>query len=157
MNNTVKLIICIVVPQLVGLTAGLATASSVGTWYVDLAKPAFNPPAWIFAPMWTALYLAMGIAAFLIWRLGTDVPGVSLALGAFAVQLGLNWIWSFLFFGMKSPLLGLIEILVLWVAIAVTMVLFFRLSKSAGTLLVPYLLWVSFAALLNFEIWRLNA
>ena len=157
MSNAAKLITCIVVPQLVGLTAGLATASSVGTWYPELLKPAFNPPGWVFGPVWVALYLAMGVAAYLVWKIGRDAPGVSLALGVFLVQLALNWIWSFLFFGLQSPLLALIEIVALWLAIAATTVLFLRLSKPAGALLLPYLLWVSFAAVLNFEIWRLNA
>jgi benzodiazapine receptor len=152
-----KLLICILVPQLVGITAGLATASSVRGWYGELIKPPFNPPDWLFAPVWTALYLAMGIAAYLVWRRGADVPGATAALVAFVIQLALNWVWSFLFFGLRSPLLGLIEIVLLWGAIVVTMVLFFRRSTWAGALLVPYLLWVSFAMVLNFELWRLNA
>lgn len=156
MNSVAKFLVCILVPQLVGITAGLATASSIGTWYVHLAKPAFNPPGWLFAPVWTALYLAMGVAAYLVWRRGLDMPGVGLALAFFVLQLLLNWAWSFLFFGLRSPLLGLFDIVLLGATIVITMVLFFRQSAWAGALMVPYLLWVIFATLLNFEIWRLN-
>ncbi len=151
-----KLIIAVVICELAGIVGAFFTASAIPEWYGGLAKPALNPPGWVFGPVWTALYLLMGISVYLIWREGRERREVRFALIAFAIQLILNAIWSPLFFGARSPFLGLIDIILLWLAVLWTMALFFRISKSAGWLLVPYLLWVSFAAYLNFSIWLLN-
>ena len=140
------------------LAAGLGslfTMVSVGSWYAGLAKPSWNPPAWVFGPVWTVLYAMMAVAGWLVWRRGG--PASWLALRWFAVQLVLNVGWSALFFGLQMPGLAFAEILVLWVAIVATLRTSWRVSWPAGVLLVPYLLWVSFAAVLNFAIWRLNA
>jgi len=134
----------------------LATGPAVQTWYPTLAKPAFNPPNWLFAPVWTVLYTLMGIALFLIWRQISMEPGVRSAIAIFGVQLAFNVLWSVIFFGLQSPLAGLVVILILWVAILFTIISFFRFSTVAGVLLIPYILWVSFAAILNYSIWRLN-
>lgn len=156
MSTSVKLVISIALPLAIGGLSGYATSEGVATWYPTLVKPSFNPPAWVFGPVWTALYLMMGVAAFLVWRKGTSAPGVGLALGVFAVQLALNGLWSILFFGMQSPALAFAEILVLWLAIVATVVCFWRVVPTAGALLLPYLAWVSFAAVLNGSLWVLN-
>lgn len=132
------------------------TRISVGTWYAALKKPSFTPPNWVFSPVWITLFVLMGIAAFLVWNKGLSDQKVRIALSIFSVQLILNVLWSAMFFGLRSPLAGLIEIAVLWIAILLTILYFFRVSNTAGMLLIPYILWVSFAAVLNFSIWRLN-
>ncbi|MFO7586717.1 MAG: TspO/MBR family protein [Gemmatimonadota bacterium] len=157
MSGFWRLVASLGLPQAVGILSGLATARGVRGWYPGLEKPSFNPPSWVFAPVWTALYLAMGVAAWLVWRKGLDAPGVRPALLAFLVQLALNGLWSLLFFSLRSPGLALAEITVLWAAIGVTTILFFRQSGLAGWLMAAYWAWVTFAALLNFSIWRLNA
>ncbi|NUP99563.1 MAG: tryptophan-rich sensory protein [Armatimonadetes bacterium] len=134
---------------------GIATASSVGTWYPELRKPPFTPPSWVFGPVWTVLYGLMGVAAWLVWRSGK--PGVARrALWLFVAQLGLNVAWSWLFFGLRQPGWAFLEICLLWLAIGATMVAFWGVSRRAGWLLAPYLLWVTFAAALNLGIWLLN-
>lgn len=155
-GNVVKLIVSILVCQIAGVIGGVFTASSVETWYATLSKPAFNPPNWLFSPVWITLYALMGIALFLVWRRGFPAEGVRSAISLFAVQLGLNTIWSILFFGLQWPLIAFIEILVLWGFILITLLKFAKISKAAGFLLVPYLLWVSFASVLNFFLWYLN-
>jgi tryptophan-rich sensory protein len=125
-----------------------------GPWYESLAKPSFNPPNWIFAPVWSALYVMMAIAVWLVW---CRVKAFGLPIALWLLQLGLNAIWSWLFFGLERPDLAAMEIVVLLAAILVTIVTFFRVSRPAGYLLVPYAAWVSFAAILNFTLWRLNA
>lgn len=131
------------------------TTPALDGWYVDLRKPAWNPPNWIFAPVWSALYLLMAIAAWLVWRKeGFRATGGAMAL--FAVQLILNIAWSALFFGLRSPGAALAEIAGLWVAIAATIAAFSRTSSLASWIMAPYLAWVSFAGALNFAIWRLN-
>lgn len=136
----------------VALLSGLATAGPVRTWYPALAKPAWTPPPWVFAPAWTLLYAMIGVAAWRVWRR----RGWSGALTAYGIQLALNAAWSPLFFGARNPLAGLLDIVLLWAAIVVTLALFLRLDRVAGWLLAPYLLWVTFAAALNFSVWRLN-
>jgi tryptophan-rich sensory protein len=123
---------------------------------VTLEKPTFTPPNGVFSPVWITLFLLMGISLFLIWRTGLAERRVKVALGCFSAQLVFNLAWSVLFFGLKSPLGGLIDIAVLWIAIALTIFYFSKISKVAGLLLLPYIVWVSFAAALNFFIWRLN-
>lgn len=156
MSNLVKLLIALAVPLAVGGLAGYATSSGVATWYPTLVKPWFNPPAWVFGPVWTLLYLMMGAAAFLVWRRGLDADGVRIALAAFAVQLVLNGLWSLLFFGLRSPGPAFVDIFALWLAIGGTTVLFWRVVPAAGLLLLPYWAWVSFAAVLNGSLWSLN-
>lgn len=151
-----RLIFFLVICQLAGLAGSLVTTPAISTWYTGLNKPSFNPPSWLFAPVWTALYFLMGVSAYLVWSKGLKDKKVRTALFLFALQLVFNVLWSFLFFGLRSPLLALIEIIIFWVAILLTILSFFKISKPAGFLLLPYLLWVSFATLLNFFILQLN-
>jgi benzodiazapine receptor len=155
--NVAKLVISVAVPILVGFFGSLfTTADSLNNWYANLNKPPFNPPNWVFGPVWTTLYVLMGVAAFLVWRKGLGERGVRLALVCFIVQLVLNALWTPLFFGLRSPLAGLIDIVLLLAAIGLTTMLFLRISKPAGVLLVPYILWVLFATILNASIFLLN-
>jgi len=156
MRDVVKLLISIVACQCVGLIGSIFTTPSIPTWYATLQKPPFTPPNWLFAPVWITLYLLMGISAFIIWRRGVDNRRVREALIVFLVQLILNGLWSVVFFGLKSPLYGVVVIVALWIAILFTILKFFKLSTAAGGLLLPYILWVSFAAVLNISIWVLN-
>lgn len=135
--------------------ATLGAFFSPGEWYAALAKPSWNPPAWLFGPVWSALYTMMAVAAWLIWRRG-GFAAQRRPLALFLTQLTLNAAWSPLFFGLKNPGLAFAEILLLWLAILATLISFLRLSKFAGWLLAPYLAWVSFAAVLNFTLWRMN-
>lgn len=156
LNEILKLVVSIIICQLAGFIGSIFTTPAIPGWYAALVKPSFNPPNWVFAPVWTSLYLLMGISAFLVWRKGLDNHRVNSGLRIFILQLVLNTLWSFLFFGLKSPFLGLAGILLLWVSILLTILSFFRVSKISGILLLPYILWVSFAAILNFSLWRLN-
>jgi benzodiazapine receptor len=156
MKNAIKLVVAVVLPLAVGGLSGYATAQGVRSWYPTLVKPFFNPPAWIFGPVWTALYILMGVAAFLVWRRGLEAEGVKAGLTLFLAQLALNGLWSILFFGIHSPGLAFVEILVLWIAIAATIRAFGRVSAAAAWLLAPYLAWVSFATILTGSIWWLN-
>ena len=151
-----KLVISLAFCQLAGFIGSLFTTPSIPTWYAALNKPAFNPPNSIFGPVWTTLFLLMGISAYLIWRKGVHDKNVKIALLIFIVQLLLNVTWSFLFFGLHSPSSAFFEIIILWLAILVTVFSFMKISKPAGILLLPYLLWVSFASVLNFSLWKLN-
>jgi translocator protein len=126
-----------------------------GAWYQGLAKPGFTPPAWLFGPVWTVLYIMMGLAAWLVWR-DKGFAGAGTALGLFVVQVILNGLWSFIFFGLQRPGLALGEMVLLWLAIGATFVGFWRVKPAAGSMLAPYWLWVSFAAVLNFYLWHLN-
>ncbi len=176
-NDITKLIIAIAISESAGIIGSIFTIPSIPTWYATLAKPAINPPAWIFAPVWTTLFALMGIAAFLVWReydklTLSDVEGlaiqrkkqIKIALSIFAGQLVLNTLWSIIFFssttltinGLNNIGIAFVEIIFLWFAIAGTIFVFYKISKSAACLLVPYILWVSFAAYLNYEIWMLN-
>ncbi len=151
-----KLVISIAVAQAAGLIGALFTTPAIAGWYQTLTKPELAPPNWIFAPVWTGLYLLMGIAAFLIWREGLNKSNVKIALSLFVAQLALNTLWSIIFFGARSPGWALAEIAVLWCAILATTVAFWKISKVAGSLMIPYILWVSFAAYLNYSIFILN-
>ncbi len=151
--------------SMIGLVGWLALAFSAaavgsrflpGAWYATLSKPAWNPPAAVFAPVWTVLYASMGVAAWLVWRrAGFAVAGPALA--AFCAQLVLNAAWSYLFFGLHRPGIAFADILALWVVILVVVLLFWRVDWRAGALMVPYLVWVGFASCLNFALWRMNA
>lgn len=138
--------------QLAGVIGGLFTASSVSTWYLTLNKPWFNPPAWLFGPVWIALYALMGVALYLVWEKGPERK----ALILFFIQLALNILWSALFFGLQKPWLAFIEIIVLWLAILATLLSFREISRTAAYLLILYLAWVSFAAALNLALAMLN-
>lgn len=156
LRDIFKLIISIVVCQCAGLVGSIFTTPAIPTWYATLEKPAFTPPNWLFAPAWITLYLLMGIAAFFVWRKGSDQREVRLALLVFLLQLILNVLWSVVFFGLHSPLCGVIVIVALWITILFTILRFFPISTLAGALLLPYIGWVSFAAVLNISILVLN-
>ena len=156
MRKPIRLIVAVLLPVLVGAVSGLFTASSVKTWFVTLNKPSFNPPSYVFAPVWTTLYIMMGIAFYLVWVSVTDKEQQRKAMTVYFIQLFLNFCWSFIFFYKQRPDLAFIDIVFLWISIVATLVLFYRISKPAGWLLVPYLLWVSFASALNYAIWQLN-
>lgn len=145
----VFLIICFAVAGL----GSLATTPNIPTWYATLNKPSWNPPNWLFGPVWTLLYAMMAVAGWLVWKR----VGWGTAIICFAVQLALNLAWSFIFFGAHQTGLAFLEIVLLWLAIVATIISFSSVSKTAAGLLTPYLLWVSFAATLNFTIWRLNS
>lgn len=151
-----RFVVSLLAPLVAGGIGAGATAESVRTWYPTLRKPSFNPPNWIFGPVWTTLYLLMGIADFLVSRQVDGGQAIRQARLWYRVQLVLNTLWSILFFGRRSPLAALVEIVFLWIAIVLTIRAFARVSPRAALLLVPYLLWVSFAAVLNGAIWRLN-
>ena len=139
----------------VNVVSGLVAAGAIESWYPSLAKPAWTPAEWVFGPVWTALYVAMAVAAGFVW-FARDREDVCGALGLFGVLLAANLAWNIFFFGLRSPLLGLLDMTVLWTAVALTAVEFFRVSKPAGLLLVPYWLWVSYAAVLNADILLMN-
>jgi translocator protein len=151
-----KLFLSILICQLAGIVGSVFTASSVTSWYPTLAKPGFAPPGLIISLVWIALFTLMGISLFLVWREGASRHDVRTALYIFAAQLVVNALWSFAFFGLKSPLAGIVVIIVLWALILATILKFRAVSKSAALLLVPYILWVSFAAFLNYTLWRMN-
>ncbi len=155
-NNVLKLVVAVALPVVVGGLSGFATSRGVSTWYPTLIKPSFNPPAWVFGPVWTVLYIMMGVAAYLVWLRGVDADGVRVGLTVFVIQLALNGLWSILFFGMQQPGWALLEIIVLWAAIGATIWLFWRVVPAAGVLLLPYWAWVSFATVLNASLWWLN-
>jgi tryptophan-rich sensory protein len=150
------ILIAVTVCLLIGFLSGFATQSSVDTWYSTLNKPSFNPPNWIFAPVWTVLYILMGVAAGLVWAKGFYHIWVKTALYYFGFQLLFNALWSIVFFGFQEPFWALLVILVLIVLILSTMRWFKIVSKPAAFLLLPYLLWVCFAMVLNYNIWVLN-
>lgn len=152
----IKLIVSLALPLAIGAIGSLFTASSIPTWYANLSKPTFAPPNWVFAPVWTTLFILMGIACFLIWKKGTAVSGVKTSLGIYSFQLLLNLLWSVIFFYLRAPGWAFLEIMILWTAILLTVGRFHKISRLAAWLLVPYLLWVSFASYLNFSIWRMN-
>lgn len=154
MNRFWKLTLAIVLCEAVGILGGVFTAASIPTWYAGLNKPVFSPPNWIFGPVWTLLYASMGVASFLIWESKNKIKNRALAI--FAIQLALNFLWSFIFFGLRNPELAFAEIVLLWLSILLTMGAFYRIRQSAAYILVPYLLWVSFASALNFAIAFLN-
>ncbi|HUU05640.1 MAG TPA: TspO/MBR family protein [Patescibacteria group bacterium] len=154
--NWTKLLASIAACQLAGFLGSQFTRSAIPSWYAQLQKPSFAPPNWLFAPMWISLYLMMAVAAYLVWHKGLGFKGVGTALTVFLVQLLLNALWSPVFFGLRSPLAGAVVIVVLWLAILATIIAFAKISPPAAWLLVPYLLWVSLATVLNISIYFLN-
>lgn len=150
-----KYLYAIAITLITGAVAGIVTASEVGSWYAALQKPSFNPPNYLFGPVWTALYILMGIALALVWRKPAS-PSRNRAMKFFFAQLLLNFLWSFIFFYFHLTGWALVEIIILWVFIFITIILFYGQSKAAAWLMVPYILWVSFATVLNTAIWQLN-
>lgn len=151
-----KLAAAIVGVELIGTIGAIFTGPAIGSWYAQLNRPSFAPPSWIFAPVWTILFALMGVAAFLVWRKGLNRREARVALAIFIFQLALNVLWSVLFFGLRNPKAAFIELVVLWLTIIATIVAFFKVSKTASLLLLPYVLWVSFAGILNAAFWVLN-
>lgn len=151
-----KLIVSIVACQAAGLVGAIFTVSSTGTWYQTIEKPDFTPPSAVFGPVWTGLYILMAIAVYKVWVLGWDNIKVKIGLILFLIQLLVNATWSFSFFGLQNPYLGLVNIVILLVLITVTTIFFFKLRKISGFLMIPYFLWVAFATALNYSIYELN-
>ena len=154
-NSLAVLILFMVICLGIAGAGSMFTSGSVGNWYPMIQKPSWTPPSWLFGPVWTVLYLMMATAAWLVWR-RRKLDNVRGAFGLFVFQLALNAAWSPLFFGLQNPLAGLFDIILLWAAILVTLLSFWKISPLAGALLVPYWLWVSFATALNFAIWNMN-
>ena len=157
MNKISRIAIVVIICLAVGYLSGMVTRASITTWYPTLVKPSFNPPNWIFAPVWTSLYVMMGVAAGLIWnQITTQKAAVTKALPFFAIQLVLNALWSYLFFGLHNLMLATIEVVLLWLMIFETYSQFAKINKTASYLMLPYLAWVSFASVLTASIWWLN-
>jgi tryptophan-rich sensory protein len=157
MKNYLRILLCVVVCLAVGYLSSITTQSSIKTWYPLIKKPVFNPPNWVFAPVWTMLFILMGIAAGRVWnQLETNKELVKKGLLFFAVQLALNALWSYLFFGLNNILLALVEIILLWLVIFETYLIFKKIDQKASYLLLPYLVWVGFATILTGSIYWLN-
>jgi benzodiazapine receptor len=157
MNKISRVAIVVVICLVVGYVSGMVTRTSITTWYPTLVKPSFNPPNWIFAPVWTSLYVMMGVAAGFIWnQITTQKAAVTKALQFFTIQLVLNALWSYLFFGLHNLMLATIEVVLLWLMIFETYSQFAKINKTASYLMLPYLAWVSFASVLTASIWWLN-
>lgn len=157
MNKITRILAVVVTCLAIGYFSGMVTRSAITTWYPTLVKPSFNPPNWIFAPVWSMLYVMMGVAAGLVWdRIDAEKEVVKKALILFAIQLALNALWSYLFFGLKNPMLASLEVIILWLMIYETYIQFAKINKIAGYLLIPYLFWVGFATILTVSIWFLN-
>lgn len=157
MNKITKIVIALFICLMVGYSASTVTRPSVETWYPTIIRPGFNPPNWVFMPVWSILYILMAVAAGLVWdKIKEQNEEVKKALGFFLIQLTLNAIWSYIFFGLKNPMLALIEIALLWLMIYETYLKFLKINKTAGYLLIPYMVWVAFAGILNASIWWLN-
>ena len=150
MNKFLKLAVAVIICEGAGIIGSFFTINSVTTWYTTLNKPFFNPPSWIFGPVWTILYLMMGISLYLAWE------KKKVDLKWFWIQLGLNSLWSIIFFGLKNPMFAFLEIILLWGAIFMTIRSFWKYKRMSAYLLIPYLLWVSFASILNLSIVLLN-
>lgn len=151
-----QLILAIVVCEFTGIIGSVFTIRAIPDWYGALQKPAGNPPSWVFGPVWTLLYALMGLSAFLVYQKGWKRKEVKGALGIFGAQLLLNALWSILFFGLHQPGIAFLDIVLLWISILVTMFVFGKISKAAAWLLLPYLVWVSYASYLNLAIAMLN-
>jgi tryptophan-rich sensory protein len=156
LSIAIKFIICLAVTFTPAVIGSLFTRQAISDWYAYLNKPSFTPPDWLFGPVWTVLYLLMAVSAFLVWQKGLANPQVKIALALYLLQLILNGLWTPLFFGARLLLVAFCEIVVLWVAIVLTILAFARVSTPAAVLLLPYIGWTSFAAVLNFSIWLLN-
>lgn len=154
-SNIIKLIVSLIIPLFVGAVAGMFTSQAVPTWYASLNRPSFSPPNWVFGPMWTSLYILLGFSFFLIWKENPSQQK-NLAITVFAIQMLLNFMWNFIFFYFNMIGIALLEIILLWISIAVMIYLFYKLKPFAAYLNIPYLLWVSFATILNAGYYFLN-
>lgn len=152
----VPFIICLIIPLAVGAISGFFTMESVKTWYTTLNKPSFNPPNYLFGPVWSTLYAIMGVASYLVWKKRNVAKNYTLAASVYFIQLILNLMWSFIFFYQQQIGFALIEIIILLIAIIINSVLFYRINKVAGLLYIPYIMWVSFATVLTYSIYMLN-
>ena len=157
MSNILKLIISIALPLLIGFSSSYFTITGVGSWYQTIQRPSWNPPNWVFGPVWTTLYIMMGIALFMVWKSDENYSLKRIAILLFSIQLIFNFFWSFIFFNQQRPGVAFGEIILLWIFILITIFVFAKVNKTAAWLLVPYISWVSFAAILNYSIWRLNS
>lgn len=156
MITFLKLFLSLGVTLLVGFVGSVVTMPAINSWYAEIQKPAFTPPNSIFGPVWTFLYVLMGLAVFLVWKRGWSSLMVKVGVYLFTLQLVLNFLWSYIFFGMKNLGLATLEIGLLWVSIVLCIISFYRVYKPAGLMMIPYLMWVSFAGLLTFSVWQLN-
>jgi translocator protein len=156
MKNWVKAVISMATPQIVGITSSLFNETGEGSWYRSIVKPEWNPPGWVFAPVWTTLYLMMGIAFYIIWKSNAPSQLKNRAIGFWIVQLILNFFWTFIFFGQQQIAGALLEMFALWLMILLAIFALAHISKLAAWMMVPYIAWVSFALLLNYTIWQLN-
>lgn len=152
-----KLVASLVICQLAGVIGSFFTIPAIPVWYASLEKPSFTPPDAVFSPVWITLFVLMGLSLYFIWREPLRQQGVKIALFFFTLQLVLNVCWSIIFFGLQNPFMAFIEIIILWIVILLTILVSLRVSRIAAILLIPYILWVSFAAVLNFFIWNLNS
>ncbi len=151
-NKIIKFLVSIIICQLAGVIGAVFTTPEINGWYKSLNKPSFNPPSWVFGPAWTMLFILMGISLYIVWSKKISFRNILI----FAIQLAINILWSVVFFGMHSPSAAFFVLLLLWVAILFTIINFYKVSKIAAWLLVPYILWVSFAGILNLAIFLLN-
>jgi len=156
LRSMMALVAAVLLPLAVGVLGSFSTMDAVRTWYPTLVRPSFAPPSWVFGPVWTTLYLMMGVASWLVWRQGLAKPEVRSALVCYGVQLVFNLLWSWLFFGLRRPFVALLEIILLLVLIGMTAIRFAAVSRGAALLLLPYLAWVAFATVLNGGFWWLN-
>jgi len=156
LNDIIKLVVSILACFAAAGIGSLFTFKAIPSWYAGLKKPPYTPPNWAFGPVWTALYILMGISVFLVWQKGLATNGALPAFTLFWIQLTFNAVWSIIFFGMKSKGGGVITIIVLWLLIMATMIASFGVSGWAGALLIPYIVWVSIASYLNIGVWLLN-
>jgi tryptophan-rich sensory protein len=155
-KSIIKLFSAVLICLGAGFVGSFFTTPEIATWYQTINKPIWNPPSWLFGPVWTTLFILMGIALFLIWQKAAHSKSAHRAVVFFLVHLLFNIFWSVAFFNLHSPFYAFIAIIVLWLMIFTLMLWFFRLDKKAGALLIPYLFWVSFAGYLNYTIWQLN-
>lgn len=154
MKNWVKLVISIAIPQIVAGAGAYFTVSGIGSWYQTIQRPTWNPPSWLFGPVWTTLYVLMGIALYLVWK--SAASNKRSAISLWSVQLVVNFLWSFLFFNQHQIGGALIDLVILWLLLLLTIFAFAKINKAAAWLLVPYISWVTFAGILNYTIWMLN-
>ncbi len=156
MSNPVKLVLSLAITVILGLSGGFFSVSEIPGWYAQLQRPSWNPPNWIFPPVWTLLFVMMGISLFLVWKNNAPVRVKKMAIMIFSIQLLLNILWSYVFFKQHTMGWALAEIIILWIAILLTIFAFGKISSLAAWLLVPYISWVSFAAILNYTFWKIN-
>lgn len=155
-KSIIKLLLSIGLCQTAGLIGSIFTNPVIPTWYASLVKPSFNPPNWVFAPVWLILYTLMGISLYLVWQKGIKKNNVKALVILFLIHLIFNALWSILFFGLQNPLAGLLNIIIIWSLIIILIIRFYKIQKLSAYLLVPYFLWVTFASILNFSLWWLN-